>query len=43
MVLVGDVGGAKTILVLLELSDNAWVCEKQLLYASSNIIHLPAC
>jgi glucokinase len=33
MVLVGDVGGTKTILVLYEPSDSGWACAKRALYA----------
>lgn len=35
MVLVGDVGGTKTILALYEQGENGWVCSKRTLYASS--------
>jgi glucokinase len=35
MVLVGDVGGTKTILALYEPSSSGWVCAKRALYASS--------
>lgn len=35
MVLIGDVGGTKTILALFESGDSGWVCVKRTLYASS--------
>jgi glucokinase len=38
MVLVGDVGGTKTILALFGPSDCGWVCSKRTLYASSKYI-----
>jgi glucokinase len=38
MVLVGDVGGTKTILALFEFCGNRWVCRKRSLYASSSYL-----
>jgi glucokinase len=35
MVIVGDVGGTKTILALYEKSNGVWVCSKKTLYASA--------
>jgi glucokinase len=35
MVLVGDVGGTKTILALYDESASGWICSKKILYASA--------
>jgi glucokinase len=36
MLLVGDVGGTKTILALFKPSDSGWDCAKRILYASAD-------